>query len=164
LVIFSDLIVGVGVGSLIAMLLFVERAAQSTRLEPVVPDPARKEPSAFDLSESPAYGPSYNVEQFRVEMQMYRLTGPLFFASSEKVLIRLTREVTARTLVLDLTNAGPIDSAATDCLRQLAERQRRRGGELHLIGLDQHLLASIRSTLNNSQAPEENNHDKSTAL
>src|SRR5262249_12845752 len=47
LVIFSDLIVGVGVGSLIAMLLFVERAAQSTRLEPVVPDPAKKEPSAI---------------------------------------------------------------------------------------------------------------------
>jgi MFS superfamily sulfate permease-like transporter len=74
---------------------------------------------------------------------MYQLTGPLFFASSEKVLTRLMREVTARTLVLDLTKAGPIDSAATDCLRQLAERQLRRGGELRLIGLDQRLLASI---------------------
>src|SRR5262249_7855785 len=56
---------------------------------------------------------------------------------------KLTREVTARTLVLDLTGIGPIDSAATDCLRQLAARQRSRGGELHLIGLDERLLASI---------------------
>jgi len=144
LVIFSDLIVGVGIGSLIAMLLFVERAAQSTRLEQleppdqfdgVVPDPAKQEPSAiFSSSES---------VRLRSEMQMYRLTGPLFFASSEKVLTRLLREVTADTLVLDLTEAGPIDSAATDCLRQLAKRQRQRGGELHLIGLDARLFASI---------------------
>ncbi len=207
LVIFSDLIVGVGVGSLIAMLLFVERAAQSTRLEPVVPDPAKKEPSAIDQSHGPAYSPhnnvADNVDELRAETQMYRLTGPLFFASSEKVLTRLLREVTARTLVLDLTKAGPIDSAATDCLRQLAERQYRRGGELRLIGLDEPLLASInnqvfggvpgsagvlareapmkgrlpkasrrgrlrsrrrRPIINSSQAPEENNHDKSTAL
>src|SRR5262249_33591001 len=147
LVIFSDLIVGVGVGSLVAMLLFVERAAQSTRLEPVVPDPAKVEPSAINPSYGSAYAhancPSYNVDKLRAETQMYRLTGPLFFASSEKVLTKLTREVTARTLVLDMTKAGPIDSAATDCLRQLADRQRRRGGELQLIGLEQRLLASI---------------------
>jgi len=147
LVIFSDLIVGVGVGSLIAMLLFVERAAQSTQLESVVPDPAEKEPSAIASPHGPSYAPSYapscGVDELQAEMQMYRLTGPLFFASSEKVLSKLTREVKAKTLVLDLTEAGPIDSAATDCLRQLAERQRQRGGELHLIGLGQHLLASI---------------------
>jgi SulP family sulfate permease len=143
LVIFSDLIVGVGVGSLIAMLLFVERAAQSTRLEPVVPDPAKKEPSAIALSS----GPAYPFDETRAETQMYRLTGPLFFASSEKVLTTLMREVTARTLVLDLTKAGPIDSAATDCLRQLAERQWRRGGELRLIGLDQRLQASINNQI-----------------
>jgi SulP family sulfate permease len=139
LVIFSDLIVGVGVGSIIAMLLFVERAAQATRLEAVVPDPAKNEPSAIALSPDPTYA----FDETRAETQMYRLTGPLFFASSEKVLTTLLREVTARTLVLDLTAAGPIDSAATDCLRQLAERQSRRGGELRLIGLDQRLLASI---------------------
>ncbi|MEP7341891.1 MAG: SulP family inorganic anion transporter [Acidobacteriota bacterium] len=152
LVIFSDLIVGVGIGSLIAMLLFVERAAQSTRLEQLelpeqldefVPGPAKQEPSAiFSSSESVNWHPEKQLA-LRAEMQMYRLTGPLFFASSEKVLTRLLREVTAHTLVLDLTEAGPIDSAATDCLRQLAKRQRSRGGELHLIGLDARLFASI---------------------
>jgi SulP family sulfate permease len=150
LVIFSDLIVGVGVGSLIAMLLFVERSAQSTRLEPVVPDPAKKEPSAIALSS----GPAYSFDETRTETQMYRLTGPLFFASSEKVLTTLMREVTARTLVLDLTKAGPIDSAATDCLRRLAERQWRRGGELRLIGLDQRLQASINNQIFGASDPE----------
>jgi SulP family sulfate permease len=138
LVVFSDLIVGVGIGSLIAMLLFVERAAQSTQLvqiENLAPGPAKQESSAIFL-----FPPSATLQS---EMQMYRLTGPLFFASSEKVLTRLLREVTAKTLVLDLTEAGPIDSAATDCLRQLAARQRQRNGELHLIGLDARLFDSI---------------------
>lgn len=150
LVIFSDLIVGVGIGSLIAMLLFVERAAQATQLEAIVPEPAKQEASAiFPLPEAPTTpvaepaGQAEPAASLRAEMQMYRLAGPLFFASSEKVLTRLLREVTAKTLVLDLTDAGPIDSAATDCLRQLATRQRQRGGELHLLGLDARLFASF---------------------
>jgi len=135
LVIFSDLIVGVGIGSLVAMLRFVERAAQATQIEAVVPGPAKQEPSAiFNSHESPL---------LESEMQMYRLTGPLFFASIEKVLTQLTREVKSKTLLLDLTDAGPIDSAATDCFRQLAIRQRQRGGELHLIGLDARLFATM---------------------
>jgi sulfate permease, SulP family len=133
LVIFSDLIVGVGVGALVAMLLFVERAANATHLEPVTPDPAKQEPSASFLS----------PESSQAQMQMYRLSGPLFFASSEKVLNQLTREVTAKTLVLDLAGAGPIDTAATDCLRRIAKRQRDRGGDLQLIGLDQRLFDSF---------------------
>lgn len=129
LVIFSDLIVGVGVGSILAMLFFVERAAQSTQLHSVTPQ------ADLDAVTTGTTGPLTACLQS--EMQMYRLTGPLFFASSEKVLKRLLREVTAQTLVLDLTEARPIDSEAAACLKQLAQRQRERGGELHLIGLDQ---------------------------
>lgn len=145
LVVISDLIVGVGVGSLIAMLLFVERAAQSTQLERVVPEPAKQEPSAiFSNGHTGRHAIAYSsAALLEAEMQMYRLTGPLFFASSERVLTQLLREVTAKTLVLDLTEAGPVDSAATACLRQLARRQRARGGELHLIGLDQRLFAAV---------------------
>ena len=117
LVIFSDLIVGVGIGALVAMVMFIERAAQQTELQAIMPSVENTEAAALgDVT-------------LQSEMQIYRLTGPLFFASSGKVLTRLAREVTAKTLVLDLTEAGPIDSAATDCLRQLSERQRTRGGE-----------------------------------
>lgn len=117
----------------------------------VVPEPAKQEPSAiFSIYETlvphsnlPLTLHSEKQLTLQSEMQMYRLTGPLFFASSEKVLTRLTREISAQTLVLDLTEAGPINSAATDCLRELARRQRSRGGELHLIGLDTQLFASF---------------------
>jgi SulP family sulfate permease len=129
LVILSDLIVGVGIGSLAAMLLFIERSAQSTRLEAVASEAVASENAAAELHS---------------EMQMYRLNGPLFFASSEKVMTQLMREVTAKNLVLDLTDAGPVDSAATDCLRRLAQRQRACGGRLHLIGLDQNLFSRFK--------------------
>lgn len=123
LVIFTDLIVGVGIGSLVAMLLFIERAANSTRIESVVPEKTSAEPAD--------------------EIQMYRLAGPLFFASTEKVMAKLAREVTTKTLILDLTEAGPVDSAAIDCLCRIARQQRERGGRLHLVGIDQSLSASL---------------------
>gem|GEM_PF-604646 len=126
LVIFSDLIVGVGIGSLVAMVLFIERAARSTRLEAI--EPAR----GTDV-----------VTASSSELQIYRLTGPLFFASSDKVLTQLAREVRAKKLVLDLTDVGTIDSAAADCLRQVAQRQYRRGGVLHLICSDQDLYSCL---------------------
>jgi MFS superfamily sulfate permease-like transporter len=117
------------------MLLFIERAAQSTQVEQIRPEQGEQEPPEANSR------PGSDIMQS--EVQIYRLTGPLFFASSERVLTRLTREVTAKTLVLDLTEAGPIDSAATDCLRRIARRQRNRGGELYLIGLDRRLFAFL---------------------
>ena len=136
LVIVSDLIVGVGIGMFVAMLLFVERAAQSTQLTLMTPVPAKQEASAIPLSSEAA-------PALCAEMQIYRLTGPLFFGSSEKILSQLSREARARTLVLDLTDAGPVDSAAIDCLRRIAQRERNSGGELHLIGLDQRVCDSF---------------------
>ncbi|MDX2032659.1 MAG: SulP family inorganic anion transporter [Blastocatellia bacterium] len=135
LVVVSDLIVGVGIGMFVAMLLFVERAAQSTQLKLITPVPAKQETSAIFLSST--------EPELCAEMQIYRLTGPLFFGSSEKILSQISREAIAKTLVLDLTEAGPIDSAAIDCLRRISLRQRNHGGELHLIGLDQRVYDSI---------------------
>ena len=122
LMVFADLIVGVGVGAMLAMLFFVEHAAQTTQLEKV--------------EELPTMQPVSPITAVNADAQTYRLTGPLFFASSEGVLRLLAREATARKLILDLSEARPIDSEAADCLTQLAQRQHRRGGELHLIGLD----------------------------
>jgi sulfate permease, SulP family len=119
LVIFADLIVGVGVGAMLAMLFFVEHAAQTTRIHKIEEELTTVQAVASEP-----------------HTQTYRLTGPLFFASSENVLRRLSREATAHKLILDLSEARPIDSEAADSLTQLAQRQHRRGGELHLIGLD----------------------------
>lgn len=122
LVVLSDLVVGVGIGFLIAMILFIERAAEATYLE------------AAPL-------PAVAAARVDFEAQSYRLVGPLFFATGEKVLRQLKTEVSADVLVLDMAAAGPIDSAASDLLRKIFQMQQGRGGQLFLTGLDKRLYS-----------------------
>jgi sulfate permease, SulP family len=136
LVVLGDLMVGVGAGFLLAMVLFVERSAAATQL---VPDARREEASASSALTELVPLP----EEMKNEVQCFRLVGPLFFASSGKLFTQLRREATARRLILDFENAGPFDSAAGEFLRSLVELQRRRGGELYLIGLDRPLYAAL---------------------
>lgn len=150
LVIVSDLIVGVGIGMFVAMLHFVERSAQSTELKLITHLPHQPEPVGTPASDKE--GGDFTVEPdipsvgLTGAVQIYRLTGPLFFGSSEKILNQLSHRMTAGEMVLDLTEAGPIDSAAVDCLRRLGERQRTLGGHLHLVGLDRGIYSLIERT------------------
>jgi len=124
LVVVSDLIVGVGVGMFVAMLHYVERSAESAQLRRVGSVPAV--PLSFPAEVWPqAEG-----------VETYRLSGPLFFGSSERIINQLAGRPAGGRLVLDLSEAGPIDSGALDGLRRLGQRQRREGGELHLVGID----------------------------
>lgn len=122
LVVLSDLIIGVGIGFLLAMILFIEHAADSTYLETV---------------DRPQDVLPIKIE----EQQAYRLIGPLFFASSEKVLSQLKTEPTTKILILDLEATGPIDSTAADLFRKVFQMQRSRGGNLYLTNLDQRLYS-----------------------
>ncbi|MFZ4629513.1 MAG: SulP family inorganic anion transporter [Blastocatellia bacterium] len=132
LVVVTDLIVGVGVGMLIAMLHFVERSAKSSQIEKIEPPPA---PLLAALSPVGAcHGSGVGA---------YRVTGPLFFGSSERIFTQLLKERFTADLVLDLARAGPIDSGALSFFRRLGERQRTMGGRLHLTGLDPSIADEI---------------------
>lgn len=124
LVVLADLIVGVGIGFFIAMILFIERSAESTHLEKITPREVESWPVNSTMS-----------------VRAYRLVGPLFFASSEKLLIRLEREATDDLLLLDLGAAGLVDSAAADFFKKVAQKQKEQGGALLLANLGkQHLF------------------------
>ncbi|MEJ7616362.1 MAG: SulP family inorganic anion transporter [Pyrinomonadaceae bacterium] len=143
LVVFADLIVGVGVGFLVAMLLFIERSASSTHLEKVASE-------EDDEDSAPQNAPAHLTGPEAAGVQTYRLIGPLFFASSEKIYKQLEKEVTAKMLVLDLSAAGLVDSAATDFLRNVYRLQRAKGADLFLTGLGrQHLFIFERGGLLN---------------
>ncbi len=121
IVVGADLVTGVGIGFLIAMMLFVERAAESTRLEAV----ATSLPYFTNTNES--------------GVRAFRLTGPLFFATSERVLSQLQAEPPIEVLVLDLTATGTADSSALALLRTVFAMQQERGGDLFITGVDSHL-------------------------
>ena len=122
IVILSDLVTGVGIGFLIAMILFVERAAETTRLEAIIT--------------TLPFHPTTTESGVRA----YRIVGPLFFATSERILSQLRVEPFAEALVLDLTLTGPADSSAIDLFRGAFEMQRHRGGDLFLTGIDETLF------------------------
>ncbi len=121
LVVLSDLVTGVGIGFLIAMVLFIERAAESTHLEAVATSVSDENPGADSM------------------MQAFRLVGPLFFATSERLHSQLRSEVTSGLLALDLSAAGPADTSAVDLMRRVYAMQRERGGDLFLTGVDRRL-------------------------
>ncbi|MBL8205392.1 MAG: SulP family inorganic anion transporter [Blastocatellia bacterium] len=121
MVVGADLVTGVGIGFLIAMMLFVERAAESTRLEAV----AVSLPYFSHINES--------------GVRAFRLTGPLFFATSERVLSQLQAEPPIEVLVLDLTATGTADSSAIALFRAVFAMQQERGGDLFITGVDPHL-------------------------
>jgi SulP family sulfate permease len=140
LVVVSDLIVGVGVGMFVAMLHYVERSAESTQLKRVgsFPDlpmafPAQGWPHQRGLEQPLVRG---GEAERGIFFETYRLTGPLFFGSSERIIHQLSGRPAGGRLILDLSEAGPIDSGALDSLRRLGEQQRREGGELYLVGID----------------------------
>jgi sulfate permease, SulP family len=125
IVVMADLITGVGIGFLIAMVLFVERAAESTRLEAI----ETTLPYYTEITDS--------------AVQTFRLIGPLFFATSERILLQLRAMPPIEVLVLDVTATGTNDSSAIEFFRGAFEMQRTRGGDLFLTGLDPHLYEML---------------------
>ncbi|MBS1807667.1 MAG: SulP family inorganic anion transporter [Acidobacteria bacterium] len=125
IVVMADLITGVGLGFLIAMILFVERAAESTRLEPV----------AVTLP--------YYTTTTESGVHAFRLVGPLFFATSERILLQLRAMPPIEVLVLDVTATGTSDTSAIELFRGAFEMQRSRGGDLFLTGIDPHLYQML---------------------
>jgi MFS superfamily sulfate permease-like transporter len=136
LIVSGDLIVGVGAGALVASLLFVKRA---TRLEPIVPDPANKEPSAID--------PFFNRQ--RTEGREDSRAPKMEDKGSYRISMS-----DPRSSILD-----PQSSSLSSFLRSLYQSPLSR-----FSGLERLRSQWRRSTSNSLQAPEENNHDQSTTL
>jgi SulP family sulfate permease len=79
-----------------------------------------------DLPEAPA----------RTDRVVYHLRGPYFFGSAAQVGSVLERIAEApRAIVLDMSEVPLIDSSGARSFHRLAERARRRGGQLYLVGL-----------------------------
>jgi MFS superfamily sulfate permease-like transporter len=136
LIVSGDLIVGVGAGALVALLLFVKRAA---RLEPIVPDPANKEPSAID----PFFNRRRNEGREDSRASKMEDKGSYRISMSDP-----------RSSILD-----PQSSSLSSFLRSLYQSPLSR-----FSGLERLRSQWRRSTSNSLQTPEENNHDQSTTL
>jgi SulP family sulfate permease len=141
LTILVDLTVALGVGMVLASLLFVRRMAEETDVRIVTAEMAIE---ASDEGEGP--GPA-DSDRAPKGVQVFRVTGPLFFGAADRFRDTLA-EISGRPRVLILRlNAVPaIDSTGLRVLDQLAERCANEGTRLILTELNEQPERAMRNS------------------
>jgi len=111
-----NLAVGVGLGVLTAIVLFARRVAHLVRIEPVW--------------ETDIDGDG------TVDVRRYRVSGQLFFASSNDLVYQFDYAGDPATVIIDLTDADVWDASTVASLDAVQGKYRDRGKEARIIGLD----------------------------
>jgi sulfate permease, SulP family len=142
LTVLVDLTAGIGVGMVLASLLFMKRMAEVTNVTLVSRDYQDTRPSSDDS------GAIYRREVPR-GVEVYEINGPFFFGAAEKFKATLS-EVSKKpkVLIIRMRNVPAIDSTAIHALRDLIRRTRRDGTVVLLSDVhSQPLIALGRSEL-----------------
>lgn len=121
-----DMVLAVGVGIVLASLLFMGRMAQVTESQPLT----AAEREELDLPETVAY---------------FRIAGPLFFGAAEKTLGRLTRISSGIDAVfLDMQQVPTLDITAIDSLSNAIKQLQDDNKQVVFIGLSPRLILKLR--------------------
>ncbi len=108
-----NLAVGVGVGVLVAMTLFARRVAHLTETHRELVDDRDGNPTA-----------------------LYRVTGELFFASSNDLYTQFEYVADPDTVVIDLTASHIWDASTVASLDAITTKYARKGKSVQIIGLN----------------------------
>jgi SulP family sulfate permease len=143
LTILADLPTGIGVGMVLASLLFMKRMAEVTNVTVVSREFEEGRPEPSDDS-----GAIYR-RQVPADVEVYEINGPFFFGAAEKfkdTLAAVSRK--PRILIIRMRNVPAIDSTAMHALRDLIRRTRNDGTKVLLSDVHaQPLVALSRSDL-----------------
>jgi SulP family sulfate permease len=142
LTVLVDLTAGIGVGMVLASLLFMKRMAEVTNVTLVSRDFQDARPSSDES------GAIY-LRQVPRGVEVYEINGPFFFGAAEKFKDTLS-EVSKKpkVLIIRMRNVPAIDSTAIHALRDLTRRTRRDGTLVLLSDVhSQPLIALGRSEL-----------------
>lgn len=122
LVVFRDLTEGIIVGFALAGIVFIKRMSEGTAMRP-----------RAEHHDTP-----------RTDRVVYHLEGPYFFGAAAQLGGVLDRIADSpRALVLDMSGVPLIDSSGARGFLSLADRMRRRGGQLFLVGLPPELRRQL---------------------
>jgi sulfate permease, SulP family len=124
LTVFADLTVAVGVGIVLAALLYIYRIAQTTTVEPVTYEYLRDGlPHILQDKEIPA------------DITILRIHGPFLFGTTEQ-LSEATKdlEMFERIVILRLRNMTALDATGLHAIEQFADRLHATGRVLLLCG------------------------------
>ena len=112
----GNLAIGVGLGVLTAMVMFARRVAHMVQVEKV---------SEADVDHDGT-----------IDERTYRITGELFFASSNDLVYHFDYAGDPDHVILDLTQADVWDASTVATLDAIRTKYEAKGKELTVIGLD----------------------------
>jgi SulP family sulfate permease len=107
-----NLAIGVGVGVLVAMVLFARRVAHFVTVERTV------------------------TEVDGVRLATYRVNGELFFASSNELYTRFEYALDPEQVVIDLHASHLWDASTIAALDAITEKYRNHGKDVRIVGLN----------------------------
>lgn len=141
LTVLIDLTVAIGVGVVLAALMFMHRMAEVSAIRNRVSldedDDAEDERSLSDTAEQRLRLPK--------GVEVYELRGPLFFGVAEHLLDLLQRTGTRpRVYVLNLREVPLVDATGASTLRDFIDRCKRREIPVYIAGVSERVAATLR--------------------
>ena len=127
LTVFVDLITAVGVGIVMASLLFVKRMAdlQISSMKVITTPTEESELAAEEIA---------LLEEANGRIVLFQLSGPMSFGAAKGMARRLGAADEYDALVLDLTDVPMIDSSASIGVEDAIRQARSRGKHVYLAG------------------------------
>lgn len=121
LTIFTDLVVAVNIGVILAILLFIRRMNQSIIVEMQSEEHFKQEMKTL------------NIKQLPKNLAVYTIQGPLFFGAAEKIEHALSVTNTDPSVIIfRLKNVPFIDITGLTTLCELIEKFHHRGIKVHI--------------------------------
>lgn len=142
LTVLTDLTVAVGVGMVLASMLFMKRMADVSGVDEIGSELANGRDQA-EQEELSVEGPIHHAVPPGVEV--YEINGPFFFGVADRLKDTLGQfERAPRVFILRLRHVPAIDATGMHALEEFAAKCRRSGTRLVLSGLRPQPLAALR--------------------
>jgi SulP family sulfate permease len=132
LTVFTNLVVAVNVGVVLAMLFFVRRMHQSVIIEQQKPEALRVELAANGMPELPA------------DTMVYTIQGPFFFGAAEKIEHALaTTHTDPKVIIFRLKDVPFMDMTGLETFDELIEHYHKRGVEVYLCEANSNVVRKL---------------------
>jgi sulfate permease, SulP family len=141
LTVLIDLTVAIGVGVVLAALMFMHRMAEVSAIRNRVSlDEDEENENGNETSDT-----AEQRKKLPKGVEVYELRGPLFFGVADHLLDLLQRTGAApRVYVLNLSDVPLVDATGASTVRDFIDRCRRRGIPVHIAGLNRSVTATLR--------------------
>jgi len=125
-----DLVIAVGIGLVIACLLFVREQINKTIIR-------RKYSGELIHSKKVRIQEAMRIlEEHGHQIKVYELSDALFFGTCDKLLTEIEKDYDSKFIILDLKRVNTIDLTGTQLLHQIADSVKDKGNHLLMAYVD----------------------------